>query len=76
MQPAPSIEELCLERPDLSDEQLIRRECSLRLLAQSAMTGFAGVLTTLMPPGRRRPSWRHGWAGGIPENPRTTPRTL
>ena len=39
MQPPPSIEELRLERPDLTDEQLHRREQRLRLVAHLRMLG-------------------------------------
>ncbi|WP_094556599.1 hypothetical protein [Synechococcus sp. 1G10] len=37
MQPPPSIEELRLERPDLTDEQLCRREGRIRLMTQLRM---------------------------------------
>ena len=39
MQPPPSIEELRLERPDLTDEQLHRREQRLRLVGHLHMLG-------------------------------------
>lgn len=42
MQPAPSIEELRRERPDLTDDQLHRRELRFRLLAHCRMMGFRG----------------------------------
>jgi hypothetical protein len=40
MQPPPTIEELRLERPDLSDAQLLRREGRIRLMQQAMMCGF------------------------------------
>ena len=40
MQPLPSLDELRLERPDLSDEQLLRREQRLRLVSQLNMLGL------------------------------------
>lgn len=39
MQPAPSLDELRRERPDLSDAQLRRREARLRLVSQLHMLG-------------------------------------
>ena len=40
MQPLPSLDALRLERPDLSDEQLLRREQRLRLVSQLNMLGL------------------------------------
>jgi hypothetical protein len=59
MQPPPSIEELRLERPDLTDEQLHRREQRLRLVGHLHMLGrwpddAQAPPITLMPRGPMR----------------------
>ncbi len=55
MQPPPTIEELRLERPDLSDEQLICREGRIRLAQQALMTGFPGEVNA--PPDHPDTPW-------------------
>ena len=62
MQPPPSIEELRLERPDLTDEQLHRREQRLRLVGHLHMLGrwpddAQAPPITLMPRGPMRSGW-------------------
>ena len=57
MQPLPSLDELRLERPDLSDEQLLRREQRLRLVSQLNMLGL-WPSDALDPPDHPDAPWR------------------
>ena len=57
MQPLPSLDELRLERPDLSDEQLLRREQRLRLVSQLNMLGL-WPSDALDPPDHPDSPWR------------------
>jgi hypothetical protein len=55
MQPPPSIEQQRAERPDLTDEQLLKREERFRLVQQARMTGFLGELVA--PPDHPDDPW-------------------
>ena len=58
MQPLPSLDALRLERPDLSDEQLLRREQRLRLVSQLNMLGL-WPSDAQDPPDHPDHPWRH-----------------